>query len=579
MKTPKSIPQQLALFLPINFTLVAAPFLQFVLYHDYPLITVEIGGNLILLFLLALFISGLTLFNRLLGLFFSAILLLFFVDFSWPVFVGVSGVLAVIQQTVLPQIWPLQALIEQNPSLPFFSLFLVCYLFLLLLKRGGWSVLQVVSVVLLLSTLIVGLTNPALMVAERSPAVVHSKGAPIIHIIFDQHIGLDGMLTDTPEARQAQREMTDFYDRFGFTLFSNAYARFGATKLSIPNSLNFDNGDYKNSRRYYDGIGEKLRKNRVFESMANAGYHIRSYHFEQIDYCDWNNDHTVFCKKRRNNSIGLMASWPWPVSWKFQLILKNFLAKSTLAKTLNPAMAKQFDPESRLGRFFVGQRFDQFLGGGAVQDEENWLWLQADVKKYPQGSAFFMHYLMPHPPYSLDEQCRFIPDFIVKKYQGTAEQIVQQKSRDYYGQLRCLYKKLNRWMAELEQEPHWDQMTIVFHGDHGTRFSRRRPEFLRKGEATVPGQSIEPILRDWYSALFAIKHAKVAPGVVNLAKPLDRLLQESYLNPQQLWEPTPAPDQFVFSNRVGSQKIFVNSDHSQGPFYRVNPALPQEGGL
>ena len=61
----------------------------------------------------------------------------------------------------------------------------------------------------------------------------------ILYIVFDEHIAINGVPDNIPEAVLAKKEMKDFYDKFGFLLFKNAYSHYSWSEHSITNTLNF----------------------------------------------------------------------------------------------------------------------------------------------------------------------------------------------------------------------------------------------------------------------------------------------------------------------------------------------------
>ena len=78
---------------------------------------------------------------------------------------------------------------------------------------------------------------------DRQDLSVGSAPFPrIIHLILDEHIGLEGIPTDIPEGRTVKNQLLEFYRKYGFMTFGGAYSHYFLTIDSIPHLLNFSSG-------------------------------------------------------------------------------------------------------------------------------------------------------------------------------------------------------------------------------------------------------------------------------------------------------------------------------------------------
>ena len=57
----------------------------------------------------------------------------------------------------------------------------------------------------------------------QRPSIAASKPA-ILHLILDEHIGVEGLPKDNPDAARLQWELRDFYLSRGFALYGGAYS-------------------------------------------------------------------------------------------------------------------------------------------------------------------------------------------------------------------------------------------------------------------------------------------------------------------------------------------------------------------
>ena len=79
----------------------------------------------------------------------------------------------------------------------------------------------------------------SLEIAKQDLAVGSGPVPRIIHLILDEHIGLEGIPTDIPEGMEVKSQLVEFYEKYGFKTFGGAYSHYSLTINSIPNLLNF----------------------------------------------------------------------------------------------------------------------------------------------------------------------------------------------------------------------------------------------------------------------------------------------------------------------------------------------------
>src|SRR5207245_3601634 len=70
----------------------------------------------------------------------------------------------------------------------------------------------------------------------------------IVHIILDEHIGLDGLAPDNPRTPAVRQALDQFYLGNGFRVFGRAHSDYAFTTRSIPEILNFGANPPKDRR-------------------------------------------------------------------------------------------------------------------------------------------------------------------------------------------------------------------------------------------------------------------------------------------------------------------------------------------
>ena len=118
---------------------------------------------------------------------------------------------------------------------------------------------------------------------------------PIVHIVLDEHIGIDGIPDDIEGGKQLKKALASFYVKEGFHLYSKAYSHYTRTYNSIPNLLNFmpralDDIYFADNKQ-----GNILTKNNYFKYLSEKGYKIRVYQPNFINFCKADKVHLASC--------------------------------------------------------------------------------------------------------------------------------------------------------------------------------------------------------------------------------------------------------------------------------------------
>ena len=360
----------------------------------------------------------------------------------------------------------------------------------------------------------------------------------LLHLILDEHIGIDGLPKEFAESAEMERWLTDAYLKHGFRVYAGAYSEYSDTRNSIPNLLNLTS-EARELAHLAEGKTRPyvLTDSAYFRHLSNLGYRLHVYQSDHLDYCRVPAVSYAACYRYKGNSIGSLLPASLPTLERAQFILNSFMAASTylhklrakydeLSGSLGVEILPQLDnPVSRVGPLAVLPVLGQ---------------LERDLASASRGHAFFAHLLIPHYPYVLDESCRVRPQVeqwlsnLASTREGAPPNSAATRAeryQKYFAQIRCQQTLLERVFAAMKAAEVWRDAVVIVHGDHGSRIVRHLPI------ATNGALLTQSDFGDAFSTLFAVRSPGKEPLVVRGARPLQELLSEALQLPL---DPLPA---------------------------------------
>jgi hypothetical protein len=488
--------------------LLAAPLAAFLTTNQYPLVSSEVG-----ILLAACVVAGLLLgFTTALGPTAAALLLGAGAALSIDMLYGLQGS---------------KLLLVLVPVL--------CLVLAAILRRHIAFVVGVACAVFLATTLLIPSTvaRDLARASLRAEAELQAgdKHLPVVlHLILDEHIGIDGLPKDLPESDDLGRWLTDAYLQQGFRIHAGAYSEYFDTRNSIPNLLNFTSRD---SEWAHLAKGQTkpyvLTDSAYFRHLSRLGYRLHVYQSDHLDYCRVAGVSYSTCFGYRANSIGSLPGTALGAIERAQFILNSFIATSTYLNKLRAIYAKlrgsletaalpEWDHAvSRVGPLAVLPVLKQ---------------LEDDLRSASRGHAYFAHLLIPHYPYVLDESCSVreeIEHWLYNRPAVPEGQLVQntaatraERYRSYFAQVRCQQALLNRLFDAMKDAGVWRDALVVIHGDHGSRIVRHLPAAANASRLTRED------FGDSFSTLFVARIPGRQAGVVRDPQPLQELLSEAF---------------------------------------------------
>jgi hypothetical protein len=445
----------------VGIAVVAASLINFLDSERYPLFTSEIGLLLGLL-LLAVLAMGLiyAAADPITRAILQALLVFLAFDFNfngWGVLIGTIAVVALVNRQMMPFLGIASTFVLATG-----------------LAHGAWM-------------------DDRLSSFSRDEMAVSGPSLPpILHVILDEHIGVEGLVASDAPTAAIKAKIQAFYAANGFQLFGGAYSEYLHTINAIPHVLNF--GD-----KLHEGPASKkgiaVLSNRYFDKLRSRGYNVNVYQTHFVDYCV----HPAVTKCRTRPGSNLLAASTTAIAAtdKALLIGVQFAKQSFAATVASAALADlQFDARVKLNQYPLPQ---------AIAAMETFAEVTDALRVKRAGNAFFVHVLFPHYPYMMDETCGVKPmSAWSNRNDGTtapvvAQAVLTERQRAYAEQLACLLTAL---------QPVFDaagpEAVVIVHGDHGSRITKVDPRSDTLGrfdwEDMIAG----------FSTLYAVR----APGIV-----------------------------------------------------------------
>jgi hypothetical protein len=331
----------------------------------------------------------------------------------------------------------------------------------------------------------------------------------VVHLIFDEMMSPGGMTDDLPGGAATRQALLDFGEKHSFRIFGSVYSRSYYTGESLPNLMNqeylgrkedsFGPVQFDTESKSYT-----VKDNAYFDDMARRGYRTAVFENRYVRFCA--NPNVDLCETFQSFDPGGkdLAGVDAP----------------TQRVTLWQTVLRAYEPSytSELGQRILGRVYGLsahevgVIGDGGRYDVHRFPeWFDRFTRfaaTVPRGTHLFAHFLMPHSPYLLNENCvlrgRIDSGYELSQYPPSER---AAKRRDYYerylAQVRCVARKLDDFMTAVSRSDNYRDAVIIIHGDHGSRIS--------SGDVVEDYGPRDYI--DNYGAFFAVRSPAVPAGL------------------------------------------------------------------
>lgn len=434
-----------------------------------------------------------------------------------------------------------------------------------LLREHAPAIVSAIFVTLIALTLLTANPSSQRITNQPGAAAARASNAPLlIHLVLDEHIGVEGLPPEIDAARQLRGELIEFYTSRGFRLFGGAYSQYANTFNAIANLLNFAERGVNHSFLKPGSAGRAwdLNDSAYFSMLQQRGYQLHLYQSSYMDLCHAQGLRPWNCLTYPVASLGSVEDLPLRAYEKARFIVAALLARSRTLLVLSKAYERLVrQPLGRHGLYMPSWWVEAPSFGPLpvpVVIEQ----LTRDILAHPRGHAFFAHLMVPHYPYVFDERCELRPraaDWLTNHIAPTDSPVYNTadsralKYQRYTDQVRCVLSKLDDLLDALDSRGLLEGATIVVNGDHGSRIAEHFPSGITLGG----GLLTETDYRDTFSTLYAIKAPGVQPGYVQRPAPVVNLL-DHHLGGEPLSEQS-------------SCRVFLIAGHAGGVLREIEP--------
>jgi hypothetical protein len=311
------------------------------------------------------------------------------------------------------------------------------------------------------------------------------------------HFVLDSLQTD---AFREAVDRLDLAERLtGFDLFENNISNYINT---VPSSASYFTSTFYDSGKYKPWT-RSWRERGLFPTLRAAGY--ATWMYAPFGY--WENEHIDHFWHNialYEEEAGVAAA----SFYDFGQVWLASLAPNLLTNEALPLAARLRD---RLFAVIVRGPNPLTIEAG-IDQYSSVLMLQRlareEAARPASGQYVYAHAVMPHGPYVIDPECRFVGKRDLRRTREEGD-----VKEGYLGQTECALRLVARFLDQLRALGRYDRATIVIHADTGNRIGFFDQSVRDDGAETLGWSTYR--LRSQLYALLAIK----PPGATGPLQP------------------------------------------------------------
>lgn len=311
----------------------------------------------------------------------------------------------------------------------------------LVLVRGGARLIELLAVILVVSTVATdGIDALSLYCARQppklqlpTPELSAAHRPSVVHLILDEMSGQ--MMTDHPELRSAA-----FFARAPSGIhYRAAYTNSIWTSQAIPQLLS---GEFERPTEV---------RHLLFDRVREAGYALRLYLAAGPLGCSEVGAASCYSPRWAWQEVVFAGDWPSYAAHQLHILrhlyIRRFLGVHAL-RVEKPmwALRKELQVNQESPSRVL---FDAFL---------------KDLRSNNAPSYFFVHLLIPHRPLVHDRDCEILPE-----PSEVGPLTVSAADPKYLAQMHCANKLAGRLIDELIALERYDSTFLIVQSDHGPR--------------------------------------------------------------------------------------------------------------
>lgn len=166
------------------------------------------------------------------------------------------------------------------------------------------------------------------------PSEPKSELPPILHLILDEHGGIDTFPSNSEGVPVFANYLNSFFREFGFRTYPAAYSLYQGTVDSISKLLNFSTNELSDENFVRKGKNYVVEKNKYLNSLKERGYRIFIYQSDYLQFCDRDIIKFSYYHQYPSNSIGTISDNQLGIVDKTRLIASQYLELSFIYQTI-----------------------------------------------------------------------------------------------------------------------------------------------------------------------------------------------------------------------------------------------------
>jgi hypothetical protein len=346
----------------------------------------------------------------------------------------------------------------------------------------------------------------------------------VLHIILDEHLGLEGFSVLGPGGVGLRNELEAAYVGAGFTVYGRTYSEHMHTANAIPQVLNY-------GRRLgieHNRAGVKIGPTEHLQYLAKSGYALKIFQSDFADICSGATYSS--CTTYDSFSLRPLLDAPLTVTERAKIISLKFLTLSQLSYSALDIWNRARPVAVRMGFKAPHLKLTTAALTSSVASFAALDRLNSQLSVARPGEAHVVHLLIPHYPYVLSRDCKLLPRSSWDWRLSNSP--MERKQLAYMEQVRCVTAKVLKAVELFRLSPGGKNGAVIIHGDHGSRITRIDPKVGsvgRYGDADLIAA---------FSTFFAVRTANGEGGTVDGAQPITPLVRDfarrGFSSPPQL---------------------------------------------
>jgi hypothetical protein len=271
--------------------------------------------------------------------------------------------------------------------------------------------------------------------------------------------------------------MVSDYRQRGFDVFQNTIAAAGRTIGSLGQIFADHDGELHNYKEINGAFTYALGENRATDMLADAGYAVTMLQSSYLEICDPARARCLkYARSGDGSALAARAKAPFATmdyalrTTGLRLLVEDSNRASAYYRMLGRIAYSGFVLPSWQRDFARPPLVVSMMEKAAPA-----------LRQLTKGEAVIMHFLLPHYPYVLDENCRVkppeqvrVPRWVTPYIGATFDQATAERA--YWEQAACAHDRLMAIIDAILSSPGGKDAVIVVHGDHGSRLFKLMPD-------------------------------------------------------------------------------------------------------